>query len=174
MIDKFTPSIIEEIEKQSYVSMHCVASVFPRRLTVCTATSQVAADEIMTYGGTDITIGLWPFTDSMFDKATPSAWPHETGKPSCPINVYFTWEGKENDAYWVENLKKTLDTLRETVHRERPSSKDLATFISAACVEATTVEDLYRGNLDVLKRIRRKYDEHGVMDLAGGFRIPRA
>lgn len=108
----------------------------------------------------------------MFNKATPSAWPHESTKPNCPIIVYFTWEGKENDGYWIETMKSTLKALREKVHAERPASRGLPCFISTALAEATSVEDVYRGNLEGLRRSREKYDLKGVMDLTGGFRIP--
>ncbi|KAH0826904.1 hypothetical protein J3R83DRAFT_4496 [Lanmaoa asiatica] len=150
MVDEFTPGIIDEIEKQSIE----------------------ASKEIVKYGGTRVVIGLWPFTKAMFTKAKPSAWPHETNKPNCPIIVYFTWEGKENDAYWIPKMQETLGTLRAKVHVERPSAKGLPYFISTALAEGTKVEDLYRGNLDELKQLRKKYDPHGVMDLTGGFKIP--
>jgi len=117
---------------------------------------------------------LWPFTKAMFDKATDSAWPHVKDKPNCPIIVYFTWEGKEHDPYWIDTLKSTLGKLRDKVHAERPSSKGLPYLINTALAEpeATSVENLYGGNLDKLKQLRKKYDPKAVMDLTGGFRIP--
>ena len=110
----------------------------------------------------------------MFDHATHSAWPHEKGKPSCPIIVYFIWEGQENDEYWIDTMRRTLDALRAKVLKERPSSKGLPFFISTAFAEETTVEDLYRDNLPRLEGLRRKYDPTSAMDRTGGFRISRA
>ena len=100
---------------------------------------------------------MWPFTKSMFDKATPSAWPHAKDKPNCPI-IYFTWEGKEHDDYWVGIMKSTLKTIKDKVHAERESSKGPPYFISTALVEATSVEDLYGSDLEKLKRLRKRYD----------------
>ena len=124
------------------------------------------------HGGTRTGIGMWPFTKSMFDKATPSAWPHVKDKPNCPIIVYFTWEGEGHDDYWIGTMKSTLKMIRDKVHAERESSKGLPYFISTALAEATSVEDLYGSDLEKLKQLRKKYDPTGVMDLTGGFRIP--
>ena len=134
---------------------------------------QEAAKGLRDHGGTRITIGLWPFTTTMFDNATDSAWPHVKGKPNCPIIVYFTWERESNDKYWVDTMKATLDTLRVKVLEERPDSKDLPIFINTALAEATPVADLYRGNLTKLVLLRSEYDPNGVMDHTGGFKIPR-
>ena len=133
---------------------------------------QDAAKGLEQHGGTRITIGLWPFTKAMFDRATDSAWPHEKSKPNCPIIVYFTWERESNDAYWIETMQATLDKLRVKVLEERPLSKNLPYFINTALAEATTVEELYRDNLPKLKGLRTEYDPKAVMDLTGGFRIP--
>ncbi|KAG6371882.1 hypothetical protein JVT61DRAFT_8884 [Boletus reticuloceps] len=150
MVDEFTPGIVNEIEKQA---------------------SEVAKG-LGQNGGTRITMGLWPFTRSMFDNATDSAFPHEKGKPNCPIILYFTWEGEQNDKHWIDTMKTTLDSLRAKVLEERPESKDLPHMINTALAEATTVEDLYRDNLQKLKGLRKEYDPNGVMDRTGGFRIP--
>jgi len=152
MVDQFTPDIIDEIQKQA----------------------SEAAKGLEQHDGTRITIGLWPFTTTMFDHATDSSWPHEKSKPNCPIIVYFTWEHEKNDKYWIETMEKTLDTLRVKVIEERPLSKDLPYFINTALAEATTVENLYRGNLEKLRALRTLYDPKAVMDLTGGFRIPLA
>ena len=135
---------------------------------------QEAAKGIGQHGLTRVTIGMWPFTAAMFDHATDSAWPHVKGKPNCPVIVYYTWEGEENDQRWTNATKTTLNALREKVFKERPLSKDLPIFINTAFAEVTRVEDLYRANLSKLKKLRTKYDHKGVMDHTGGFRIPRA
>ena len=140
---------------------------------------QEAAKGLGQHGLTCVTIGLWPFTTAMFDNATDSAWPHEQGKPNCPIIVYFTWEGEDNDGRWIGAMKKTLDVLKAKVFEERPTSKVLPVFINTALWDSkarrtTKVEDLYRTNLPELKKLRTKYDPKGVMDHTGGFRIPRA
>lgn len=124
------------------------------------------------HGGTRTGVGLWPFTKAMFDQATDSAWPHVKDKPNCPIIVYFTWEDKQHDQHWIDTMKSTLKNLRDKVHAERESSKGLPYFISTALADVTRVEDLYGGNLEKLKQLRKKYDPKGVMDLTGGFRIP--
>ena len=107
----------------------------------------------------------------MFDKATPSAWPHHKDKPNCPIIVYFTWEGKDNDKFWISTMKTTLATLRARVEALSPSSKGLPYFISTALAEVTTAEHLYRDHLEKLRVLKKKYDPKSVMDLAGGFKI---
>lgn len=135
-------------------------------------TSQEAAEDIETHGGRRVVISFWPFTGAMFDRATASAWPHHPGQPNCPIIVYFTWEGKENDAFWVGTMQATLVRLRESVHALQPSSRGLPYFINTALAEWTHVEQLYRGHLGTLSELRSKYDPKRVMDLVGGFKIP--
>ena len=110
----------------------------------------------------------------MFDNATDAAFPHEKGKPNCPIIVYFTWEGEKNDKYWIGTMKATLEELKKTVLEERPESKHLPYFINTAFAEATTVEHLYRNNLPRLQQLRKEYDPKGLMDSTGGFRIKPA
>jgi len=154
VVDQFTPGIIDEIQRQA----------------------DEVAKGLQQNGGTRIAIGLWPFTTTMFDHATDSAFPHVKGKPNCPIIAYFTWEHKANDEYWIDTLKTTLDKLRAKVFEERPASKDLPLFINTALADSDpkTVENLYRDNLPRLKELRKTYDPKALMDLTGGFRIPLA
>lgn len=142
---------------------------------------QKVAENMRQHGGTHVKIGLWPFAKTMFDKATDSAFPHKKDKPNCPIIIYFTWEGKQNDEHWINTMKTTIDDLRKKVNEERakinPEILALPYFINTALAEAiqTAVEQLYgEENLQRLKDIRKNRDPTGVMDLTGGFKIPRA
>jgi len=48
----------------------------------------------------------------------------------------------------------------------------LPVYSNTALAEHTRVEDIYRGNLERLERIRKAVDPVGMMSRAGGFKIP--
>jgi hypothetical protein len=108
----------------------------------------------------------------MFDKISPDsakngAWPHKKGEANHPLVVFTEWEGEENDQFWIGEMKRVLGVLAEHIPRN-----GLPVYSNTALAELTRVEEVYRGNLDRLKRIRNEVDPEKVMSRAGGFKIP--
>lgn len=129
---------------------------------------------MLNHGGKRVVIDIWPFTNTMFNSSTPSAWPHTKGSQNGPILAYFLWEGSDNDYFWINLMENALAAIKEKVSKARgPNAKPLPVY-SNTTLESTTVEEIYGENLDKLKQLRKKFDPELIMDLAGsgGFKIP--
>jgi len=116
-------------------------------------------------------IGCKAFNEGMFDSisdnsAENGAWPHKKGEANHPLLVYAWWEGEKNDSFWISEMKRVLDVLSRNIGNSLP------VYGNTALAEHTTVESVYRGNLEKLKTIRNKVDPTKVMCRAGGFKIP--
>jgi len=133
-----------------------------------------AKAHISEWNGKMIAAGIWPFRAKMFENSAGGAWPHERQKPNGPFHFYFYWEGEQNDEKWIGQLKTALKNVREKAIEEGCAAEDAPVYLNTALAEDdyATVENIYRGNLDKLRGLRRKYDPSGVMDRTGGFRIP--
>ncbi|KIJ12388.1 hypothetical protein PAXINDRAFT_171197 [Paxillus involutus ATCC 200175] len=151
MVDVYTKEIIDEIARQA----------------------SKASRQMIGHGGKRVVIDIWPFTKTMFDNSTPSAWPHTKGEPNGPILAYFLWEGADNDKFWIETMKKTLQAIERKVRKVRgPDAKELPVYMNTTLDSTTTPEDIWGENLVRLGELRRKFDPGLVMNLTGGFRIP--
>ena len=115
---------------------------------------------------------IWPFLSTMFAKSTDSAWPHRSGEPNGPLIVYFMWEGKENDDIWIDRMVAALKVIQEAANKAGCAKGNEPVYCNTTLVEATTHEQIYRGNIRELSRLRTTYDPHNVMERTGGFRIP--
>jgi len=123
--------------------------------------------------GRVVVADIWPLLPTMVNKKTDSAWPHMTG-PNGPLLVYFMWEGRENDAVWIKQMKTALDHIRQIAIEENCTTQDAPVYCNTALDHEgyTTVEKIYRNNLSDLRALRSIWDPDRVMDRAGGFRIP--
>lgn len=68
-------------------------------------------------------------------------------------------------------MKSVLKTLRDVALREGCTTEDAPVYSNCA-LEDTSVEQIYRGNLKKLIKVRQKYDPEDIMGQAGGFKIP--
>lgn len=133
--------------------------------------SQALATEFIPHGGVQMYPDFWPFNPSLFDNSTDCAWPHVKGSPNTPLVLNFKWQGKENDAYWLDTIEKITATLRRSAISLGCAVADAPVYCNLA-VEDVTFTEIYQGNLDKLSAVRQKYDPSKVMDRTGGFRIP--
>ena len=107
----------------------------------------------------------------MFDNSSPAAWPHEKGQPNGPLVAIFLWDGKENDAFWIDQMNRALSAIEAKVYGVGVApSKPI--YCNNTLAKRTTVSSVYRQNLESLSKTRKKYDPNDVMGQAGGFRIP--
>ena len=118
-----------------------------------------------------IVMDIWPFVHEMFDNSSPAAWPHKKGQPIGPLVTYFLWDGKENDAFWIEQMRRALSAIEAKVYGAGVAPTT-PIYGNTTLVERTAVHEVYRQNLDSLRETRKKYDPYNVMGQAGGFRIP--
>ena len=124
------------------------------------------------HSGSRVSFEIWPFHKNAFNGITPkdSAWPHEEGKVSGPLVGWFEWTGERNDAFWLGEIKKALESLHEVALKEGCTTKGLPIYLNIT-LENTSVKDIYSVNYDGLKAVRKKYDPTNVMKQAAGFII---
>ena len=114
---------------------------------------------------------IWPFLNTMFDKSSPAAWPHVKGQPNGPLIVYFLWDGKEYDEFWIDQMKEALANIRTVALSEKCTTDNTPVYWNTTLGD-TSVQEIYRNNLASLSSTRAKYDPKDIMKNAGGFRIP--
>ena len=124
------------------------------------------------HNGRRASFELWPFHKDAFDGITldDSAWPHEEGNVFFPLIGWFEWLGKENDDFWLREIKTALEKLHEVALEEGCTTNDLPIYLNIA-LESTSAQAIYGVNYDELKDIRDKYDPRNVMGKAAGFII---
>ncbi|KIJ65822.1 hypothetical protein HYDPIDRAFT_166842 [Hydnomerulius pinastri MD-312] len=164
MVDVYTKPVIDEIARQA----------------------SRASRQMLNNGGKRVVIDIWPFTETMFNNSTPSAWPHDRGSRNGPILAYFIWEGSENDRFWLRRMDDVLTAIKAKVDKDRAErakhaegaegaelAKALPVYSNTTLV-STNVSDIYGDNFDTLKGLRARFDPDRVMDRAGSgrFKIP--
>jgi hypothetical protein len=114
---------------------------------------------------------IWPFLSTMFDNSSPAAWPHIKGEPNGPLVVYFLWDGKEYDEFWIKLMKEALSNIHAVAMSEKCTTDSAPVYWNTTLGD-TPVQDIYRNNFTSLRVTRAKYDPKDIMGQTGGFRIP--
>jgi hypothetical protein len=131
------------------------------------------AEGFVPQNGLQIYVDIWPFLPSIFDNSPSCAWPHTKGHPSGPLVINFKWQDEANDQDWLTAIGKMTDHLRTVAQVQSCTTPDAADYSNLSLDNVTTF-DIYRGNLEQLIPLRKKYDPKKVMNRTGGFRIPSA
>ncbi|KIJ32108.1 hypothetical protein M422DRAFT_266198 [Sphaerobolus stellatus SS14] len=133
-----------------------------------------ASGLLAAHGGISIATDVWPFLPSMFDDATPSAWPHFKGKPNSFALVKFLWEGSQNDSFWHSQMKMATTNLQNVINDTHLVLPNPPYYLNTADAYVIKTEEVYRDNLPNLSVMKRQFDPKDVMRKAGsrGFRIP--
>ena len=124
------------------------------------------------HNGRLVVADIWPFVPNMFQRSTDSAWPHKDNEPNGPLLVYFMWEGMENDEVWIDQMKTALSRIHDIAIQENCTTNLAPVYCNTALKDVTSLEQIYRHNLNDLSALRTKYDPVNVMGKTGGFRIP--
>lgn len=69
-------------------------------------------------------------------------------------------------------MKQALNEIRQVAISEGCATDDAPVYSNTTLYEDTSINEIYRGNLDDLREIRKMYDPKDIMSLTGGFRIP--
>ncbi|KAH9980424.1 hypothetical protein BJV74DRAFT_887836 [Russula compacta] len=149
MVSKYTRKLIDVVEEEA----------------------SIAREHMKRYKGITIAANIWPFVQTMFHNSVDTAWPHKSGEPNGPLLVYFVWEGEENDAIWIHQMKKALSHIYDVAREEECVTSDAPVYCNTALHGDATPEDIYRDHLAALSALRTKYDPDNVMGKTGGWRI---
>ncbi|KAK1831488.1 hypothetical protein QBC39DRAFT_371881 [Podospora conica] len=118
--------------------------------------------------GVQINYDIEPFVD--YGKfATESAFPHKDSP--LPLNLYFAWASKADDEFWYDEMRGSLDRLKDVATGEGIYDDTFTQYPNYALFDATAEELYGEVNAERLRRIRHAVDPERVMDLAGGFAI---
>lgn len=105
----------------------------------------------------------------------PSAWPPESARNPAvavdPMNIFFEWENPAYDGDYLTAITETATRLRNLVGEEQGLMYEKSPRYNNYAVYDTPLDEIYGENLPVLKKLKRKYDPEGVMDLAGGWKF---
>lgn len=125
-------------------------------------------------GGLRVVLDIWPFDNEIFERGGDTAWPPDSSRklpPVFPMIVICYWEDEAKDAFWLEEMNKTITSLR-TAAVNMGVSYENAPVYSNTTLDTTSPQEIYRTGLQLLGDIRRQIDQNGVMDRTGGFNIP--
>ncbi|GME28882.1 FAD-binding domain-containing protein [Neofusicoccum parvum] len=123
----------------------------------------------LSHSGTSISYDIEPFLKTYGDNATDSAYPHANSP--LPLNLYFAWMSSDDDQFWYDAMRSSVQNLKNVAIEEGIYSSDFTAYPNYA-ISNTTAEELYGAkNAARLSSIRSQVDPDGVMQLAGGFSI---
>ena len=87
------------------------------------------------------------------------------------MNIFFEWEDPAYDAEYLAAITETATRLRSLVAREQGSLYESSPRYNNYAVYDTQLTSIYGENLPLLRKLKKKYDPKGVMDLAGGWKF---
>lgn len=114
---------------------------------------------------------LEPFLPSAFAQAPTesSAFPpiRQLLFPSC---ITYSWNNSSSDNRIHQAVRESVEQLRLVAEAEGQRIADLPLYGNYA-IFGTSLERIYGGNVERLRRIKRQYDPDNIMGLAGGWRF---
>jgi FAD/FMN-containing dehydrogenase len=87
------------------------------------------------------------------------------------MNIFFEWENPAYDTDYLDAITETAARLRNLVAKEQGLQYGKSPRYTNYAVYNTPLTEVYGENLPILKKLKRKYDPEGVMDLAGGWKF---
>ena len=112
-----------------------------------------------------------PFLPSILShNKTPTAYPPTRDLVYFPFCLYAGWvdEAYDNDAY--DAIRQSAARIRDVAIQDGQDIANAPLYPNYAMLD-TPLSDMYGGNVDKLRWLRRRVDPHNVMGLAGGWRF---
>ncbi|PFH46243.1 hypothetical protein AMATHDRAFT_155816 [Amanita thiersii Skay4041] len=133
--------------------------------------SQTMGQEIFANSGVFLAHNIEPFLPTILSHAeSPTAFPPSRTKAFYPFNIYYSWTDPTADDVMFEKARQSSARIWEAAIRGDPSIAD-GTIYPNYAIAGTTLENMYGGNVDRLKALKRRVDPNNVMGLAGGFKF---
>ena len=70
-----------------------------------------------------VSYDIEPFSDTYGEHATDSAFPHANSPK--PLNLYYSWNAKEDDRYWRNIMANSVNHLKEVAKKEGIYREDM-------------------------------------------------
>jgi hypothetical protein len=116
-------------------------------------------------------VELQPFLPSVFSHSKiPAAYPFTRVNPPSPFNIYYSWSDPADDQIFYDAIQTSAKYLQKIAAQEHPDVLGYPKYPHWA-IYGTPVEEIYGPNLPKLRSIKRKYDPHNLMGLAGGWKF---
>ncbi|CAF3417278.1 unnamed protein product [Rotaria socialis] len=114
-----------------------------------------------------------PFLSTYFDKSQGGAYPHvSSATPLLPVLVQFGWELPEDDEFFINEIKLTVDSIMQVVlNEEKNDNGTVQIRYPNYALETTPLSEMYGDNVPRLQSIRKAWDPDNVMNLTGGFKF---
>ena len=87
------------------------------------------------------------------------------------MNILFEWENPAYDADYFDVITQTTARFRDLVAKEQGASFESSPRYGNYAIYGTPLTSIYGENLPVLRKLKKKYDPKGVMNLAGGWKL---
>jgi hypothetical protein len=117
-----------------------------------------------------LVFNLDAFENDILTHGGPSAYPPDRSHTVLPSSLYFGWTDKSKDKYMYDNMRKLSASIIQAGIKDGQDLKHAAHDTNYA-LYGTRLEKMYGGNVERLRKIRKRYDPHRVMDLTGGFKF---
>ena len=173
-VRNWTPSFIKLVEKEVEVSSaHVETPVVEENID---GTTQYWGTTLASKIGLFFSYNIELFLcDHLSHNAGPSAYPPDSARnpavATAPMSIVFGWENPAYDTDYLAAITETATRLRKLVVQEQGSLYGDAPRYNNYAVYGTSLVSIYRENLPVLQKLKKKYDPNRVMDLAGGWKF---
>ncbi|KAJ7057508.1 FAD dependent oxidoreductase [Mycena amicta] len=128
---------------------------------------------LATAGATFISYDIEPFLPTLYTHSTlPKAFP-PTSAPYIPLNLYFAWLPSTSDEI-IHNAMRTSTAHLTSValaDGQVGVGSDKAALYPNYALIGTPLGRLYGANLPRMRAVKERVDPHGVMGLAGGWKL---
>lgn len=134
----------------------------------CANQSKVIGAQSFFHGGTFISYDVEPFLPTWAEATNKGgAWPHD--KSPLPLNLYYAWQGENNDAFWNQQIRQSAALLRAQAVAEGQDLDGLYLYPNYALADVPAEQLWGTENAARLETLRQRYDPQNVMLLTTSF-----
>ena len=162
---KHTPNVIAAIQNETTVSRFSVDSQIFIDISL-----QFWGEYLSPKAGS-IGYALEPFLPSILShNTTPTAYPPTRDHVYYPLAIYASWVDEKHDNEFYEVVRQSAARIRDVAIQDCQDIINAPLYPNYAMFDVP-LSDMYGGNVDKLRSLRRRVDPHNVMGLTGGFRF---
>jgi len=133
--------------------------------------ARAAAPYLLKHSGLQLYPVISPASTHIFDNSPDAAWPHKKGSPNMMLPIKCIWTDPKEDGFWLAKLQEMSDEIWKFAISEGCSS-DKTPFYYNLSLDGKKVDEIYREHISKLSTVRKTYDQTGLMNNTGGFRVP--
>jgi hypothetical protein len=133
--------------------------------------AQFWGDRLTKYDNSTVLVySLEPFEPDFLTHGEPSAYPPDRSRPILPSSILYGWADESVDDIMADAMRTSAATLVGAGILDGQDLTNAAPYVNYALF-GTPLKTMYGNNLKRLHEVRKKYDPHNVMGLAGGWKF---